>query len=267
MTRIINRKTIEIYDYPDADSSVWRDDYILEYYKKILIDLLLKIQDDYPGLLGSEHLTREGLYHFYYGHLVPEENFDLPEILSLHSPEIASDNLKEEIIQLDITPFQINEKSENKKPAKINEKKAHASITKTTPFNIIYADIRNAPNSRLTYNDIIVNTEHFGFVETQLYKMNLIDHQYNFINDHGNIKLLAQVLHILFDRGYFRLFLTKKHSSRQEIQKRTIVRYLQKRYNLETLQKTFCNIASDKIGLQKLLKKNTWVNKLPFCNI
>jgi hypothetical protein len=187
--------------------------------------LYLEIQSTFKDFLHGDHISEEELHFKYFSE-------PMPDVIYINT---TSDN----------KPTSQHEKAEVTAPEPF--------ITKPWDFRVPY------PAKILSYVELIEDTNKFSNFEELLNQNGLIDKEYNFIDDHGNIQLIAAIYQTLIAKNYFKAY---KFPGRKKILPREIRKFLDHRYNSHT-DKQFRDWGRNPNGLHALIKFKTWITSLP----
>ena len=179
----------------------------------------------------------EVLYLQYLSEPIPKETF-----------------LKRQTI-VEISPVEVSplEEEQSEKPKELID-----LLKKEIQFVAIQSDFRGKSIRSIQFDDIRNVTEFSNF-EQNLYKSNLIDANYNFIDFKGNKNLLAALYHILIKQNFFRKN-SYRHS--KNFEPHHFRQYLDYRYDVDTGQQ-FRKCSEREI--EKFKHKYTWIDNITFC--
>jgi hypothetical protein len=173
-----------------VDKKVIENVFIVQFLKYRLIQLYLEIQDSFHEYYSEQDLSVEELHSLYFNDPFQDIIKPIPTTGPKRKIESANANKKE--------------------------------------LEPIKDDFRRTRQNILCYEDIISNPEQFASVEVLLHKMELIDDEYNFKENHTDKQKLAAVYHLLIKNGFFK----KKNLHRPRgIRDIDIRRFLNYRYN------------------------------------
>src|SRR5690606_33960864 len=106
---------------------------------------------------------------------------------------------------------------------------------------------------------IIKDSGRFSRFEEELFSHELIDENYNFKNQHGQIQELAAIFQTLIKKGYFN---KRQFPKNKEIKPVDIRKFLDHRYNSNT-DKQFRTWANKPDELADFVGSKYWIDKLP----
>lgn len=199
--------------------------FIMQLVKYNLLFLYLEIQDTFTQFLNDDALTKE----------------------ELHQKFFTEAELQPKLIA-DATPINLP---------------TPASQIKANPDEIIFErkafDFRDSLKGVLSYDNVVKNKQRFAAFEEELFLHNIIDKDYNFIDDHGNKQLLAAAIITITQKKYFaeRNFVKLKPMQPVEIRK-----FIDHRYNA-SIDKQFRNWNNNLDALANFLDNHYWITHLP----
>lgn len=148
-------------------------------------------------------------------------------------------------------------------PAKKVNTPAPASQVTAKPQTIQFEakafDFRTEKKGIIPYEAIIKDSGRFSRFEEELFSHELIDENYNFKNQHGQIQELAAIFQTLIKKGYFN---KRQFPKNKEIKPVDIRKFLDHRYNSNT-DKQFRTWANKPDELADFVSSKYWIDKLP----
>lgn len=209
------------------ESKIQDEAYILQYLKYQLIRIYLEIQETFSSYLKEEAISEEELHQQYFSEQAPSKSFII-EAVKLNLPLPAS---------------QVSAKPQ------------------TVQFTVKAFDFRPEKKGVYSYEVMIKDKHRFSMFEEELFRENLISQDYDFINDHGNIQLLAAIFQALVKKGYFN---KRNFEKKKEIRPVDIRKFLDHRYNSST-DKFFRNWANKPSEFADFILVRPWIKNLPPC--
>ena len=224
------KDTIESFGYhlnkfsdSSTNSNTLDDAYIIQLLRFQLIRIYLEIQDAFKEHLKEDALTFEELNEKYFS-----------EALSMSY---------------------IKEATNLKLPTPVNQIKPQPELPS---FEVKAFHFRDSKRGIITYDVIIKNRDRFSRVEEQLFQNRLIDEDYNFRNEHGQIQELAAVFQTLILKGYFN---ARQFPKNKEIKPIEIRKFLDDRYGSKT-DKQFREWGNKPDKLASFVEAR-WMDRLP----
>ncbi|MBD3749341.1 MAG: hypothetical protein IE931_07590 [Sphingobacteriales bacterium] len=207
------------------ESKIQDEAYILQYLKYQLIRIYLEIQETFSSHLKEEAISEEELHQQYFSEQAPSKSFII-EAVKLNLPLPAS---------------QVTAKPQ------------------TVQFTVKAFDFRTEKKGIIPYEAIIKDSGRFSRFEEELFSHELIDENYNFKNQHGQIQELAAIFQTLIKKGYFN---KRQFPKNKEIKPVDIRKFLDHRYNSNT-DKQFRTWANKPDELADFVSSKYWIDKLP----
>lgn len=203
------------------ETNLSEETYVYQYLKIQLIQMYLDIQENFKDYVANDILTEQEIYLKFFNEAAPNSSFikEAPQIsLPVFEP----------------TP------------------------SKETLYKPEYRDLRPRGNSKATYDNIILKPELFGRIEIQLFEYGIIDIESNFIPNRkkSHHRLLAAVIHVLIQNGYFRRKIIGTHKEFTDNEYR---KYIDDRYLTDTNQQ-FRRLTTEQIDFAKI--KLPWLDKV-----
>lgn len=208
-----------------ADTNTLDEIYILQLLKFQLIRIYLELQTIFNGYLKDDAYTEAELNEIYFKEPIPNESFLVPA-KKINKPVPAS--------QVTAKPDEVQ-------------------------FKVRAFDFRSEKKGILPYTDIIQDPSRFSRFEEQLFAEKLIDEDYDFKNEHGQIQELAASFHVLIKKGYFHKF---KFPGKVPIKPLDIRKFLDHRYNSNT-DKQFRTWANNPDKLASFIDGKYWLDNIP----
>jgi len=208
-----------------ADTNTLDEIYILQLLKFQLIRIYLELQTIFNGYLKYDAYTEAELNEIYFTEPLPQESF-LASAKKVNTPAPASQvTAKPQTIQFEAKAF----------------------------------DFRTEKKGIIPYEAIIKDSGRFSRFEEELFSHELIDENYNFKNQHGQIQELAAIFQTLIKKGYFN---KRQFPKNKEIKPVDIRKFLDHRYNSNT-DKQFRTWANKPDELADFVSSKYWIDKLP----
>jgi hypothetical protein len=224
------KEVIEFHKYDlekiigsSGNSAAFDDGYIIQFLRLQVLRIFLEIQDAYKDYASDEVFSFEELNAKYYSDSLPKSFIKEATKLKLNSPT-DSPRIKSPTIQFVPRPF----------------------------------DFRPDAKGILSYKAIIKNADRFSRFEERLFTNELIDENYNFRDQHGQIQELAAVFQTLFQKGYFNKL---KFPGQKPIKPVEIRKFLDHRYNSKT-DKQFREWGNNPDKLATFTAAR-WIDNLP----
>ena len=211
---------LSISDAAQADEA-----YIIQLVKYNLLFMYLEIQNSFPQFLNDDALSAD----------------------ELHQKFFTEQELQSDII---INADQINLPT----PASQVKADPHAITFERKAF-----DFNDPPKGVLPYTKVVRNEQRFAAFEEELFLHNLIDKDYNFIDDHGNKQLLAAAIQAIIAKNYF---LERNFVKLRAMQPVDIRKFIDHRYTT-SIDKQFRNWSNDTNALAQFLDNHFWITNLP----
>jgi len=211
----------------NTDAKMIDETYIIQFLKYQLLRIYLEIQENYKVHLKDEPLTEAELQQLYFSENIPATSF-------------------------------IKEADKIKVSNALNAKTA---VVAEVPFNKLTNDFRELKKGVLSYQTIIKNPTKFAQFEEQLFVNKYIDSNYNFINNHGQIQLLACIFHVLINKGYFN---PMDFDKAKKIEQVDIRKFLDYRYSAGT-DKQFRSLNTNTQKVSDFQSEHYWIDNLPTC--
>lgn len=210
--KIISARSLYFSTIDDTsiDKKLRDDAFILQNLKYQLIHLYLEIQDSFSLYLKETPLNEKDIHLLY---------FSEPMLRETPIGKAGNYNLPKPIRKI-------------------------AEQPKKRILKVIKAGIRDPVNGILKYEEIIAKQHQFALAEEELFEINLIDADYNFIKDGGNNLKMAAVYHLMIMRKYFNSFYF--HGGKLIITDLHIRKFLNYRYNTN-IHKEFRNFKKKEI--------------------
>lgn len=210
---------------PKADTNTLDEIYILQLLKFQLIRIYLELQTIFNGYLKEDVYTEAELNEIYFKEPLPQESFLIPA-KEIHKPLPASQvTAKPQTVQFEAKAF----------------------------------DFRPEKKGIIPYDAIIKDSGRFSRFEEELFSHELIDENYSFKNQHGQIQELAAIFQTLIKKGYFN---KRQFPKNKEIKPVDIRKFLDHRYNSNT-DKQFRTWANKPDELADFVGSKYWIDKLP----
>ncbi len=204
-----------------SESQKQKDDaYVIQLLKYELIRLYLEMQDSFPSYLKEEPITEADIHSTYFNSEDASEKSFI-----IQAPDYKLPKATQPIV-----------------------------IQQEIKFQPIKADFKTVPNGILKYSDLIKNPDKFALFEIELFNQGLINQEYKFLKEHGQMLELAAAYRVLIKKKYFNdfYFPGKKKVSELHIRK-----FLNLRYTA-TIDREFRNFATGKL-LEQYLPSHPWL--------
>lgn len=209
----------------NTDAAQADEAYIIQLVKYNLLFMYLEIQNSFPQFLNDDALSKDELHQKYFTEQELQSGI-ITDADQIHLPTPAS--------QVKADPNAIT-----------FERKAF--------------DFRETKKGVMTYEQIIRKGQLFSSFEEELFSHNIIDEDYNFIDNQGNIQLLAAAVQEAIKKKYFS---PKNFIKGGDLKPREITKFIEHRYN-QIMDKQFRLWNNNPNGLAKFLDNHFWITNLP----
>ena len=209
----------------NADAAQADEAYIIQLVKYNLLFMYLEIQNSFPQFLNDDILSADELH---------QKFFTEQEL----QPGIITDA---ELINL---------------PTPASQVRADPNVI---TFERKAFDFREPKKGVMSYDQIIRNSQRFSNFEEELFSYNIIDKDYNFNDNQGNIQLLAAAIQVAIKKKYFSV---KNFIKGGDLKPREITKFIEHRYN-QNMDKQFRIWNNNPDALAKFLDNHFWITNLP----
>lgn len=206
---------------------IFDETYIIQFLKYQLIRIYLEIQEAFQDYLKEDAVSEDELHSIYFLELPPSKSI-LVEAKKIKLPIPAS---------------QVNAKPD------------------TVQFIPKAFDFRTDKKGVLSYKTIVKDANRFSRFEEELFSQGLIDVDYTFGNQHGQIQEMAAIFHTLIKKGYFN---KRNFEKKKDIKPIDIRKFLDHRYESNTF-KQFQTWGYKPTELADFVEARYWIDHLPAC--
>ncbi len=198
--------------------------YVLNYLKLQLVRLYMEVQAAFPTFNSREVLKATEVLEYYFQDTKTTEDF------------------LQQAAQLEISP-------------KI---KSAPTQRKKEPLLTREYDFRGEMPKGKSYTLIVEHPDKLSKAEEELFNQDILDSELQFINTHGNKRLLGAAYHIMVERGYFKNKIMGINNKRVNT---TIRRFLEHRYNVNIEQEVRKLTANNNEDLKEIVDKTFWLTR------
>jgi len=206
---------------------IFDETYIIQFLKYQLIRIYLEIQEAFQDYLKEDAVSEDELHSIYF----------------LEQPPSKSILVEAKKIKLPTPASQVNAKPD------------------TVQFIPKAFDFRTDKKGVLSYKTIVKDANRFSRFEEELFSQGLIDVDYTFGNQHGQIQEMAAIFHTLIKKGYFN---KRNFEKKKDIKPIDIRKFLDHRYESNTF-KQFQTWGYKPTELAGFVEARYWIDHLPAC--
>ena len=199
--------------------------FIIQFLKTELIRIYLEIAEKFGEFNTNDSFTEVNIYKHFFKEKQPSPNLLIEaDQIKTTSPKIALKENKKEVV-----------------------------------FTVIKGEFKEGKKSILSYQNIIVNPNYFSIFEEALFIHELINKDYEFINSHGNKKLMASIYCSIINKNYFK---KRAFEKLRNITHLDIKKFLNHRYATD-IDREFRNMINNKAQIIEFTSNNFWLAQLP----